>query len=567
MKNLSTVGLAVLLIVGGVYAGGGVHKGPPAPDAPAFTGDEIIHPKQSRVYPPTPLAAPGDSIMFTTYDYGTNGSVNRNIVNYGNGILAFARMMAQGSGTTPTDRGSWYNFTTNGGRTWQHSWGRVETAYRGWSNMDQIRDFGGLEVIVSHIGSAMPLEINVDADRGANAWLSNQTPAGSKCLWPRMAIGAGTTLHIVHADSNPPTRLGYSRSTDAGLNWDRVGVNIFPPNAGIQADAYAATARGNTVAFVIVGQGNDVVLLRSTNNGDSWTSATIYQVTNPPPTPQPQPDRSCDVLIDGSGVIHVVWSNYLNINGTLFLSIDAPIMYWNSASGVVRNIALPVQDTTIATYTNRFGNFATQPDLGADASGNNIYCVYTALIPERDAANLNYSHIFALRSTNGGTTWGPAVDITPGSGFDAVFHTIPDLVEDTLHVAYFADRLAGGFIRGNHSQTQVALMWLRVPVSSLPGPTGVQELEGVPSEYALGQNYPNPFNPSTNIRFELPRSGFVSLSVFNLLGQEVASLVNEMKQAGRYETAWDAAGLPSGVYLYRLTAGNHVATKKMILLK
>lgn len=566
MKNLLAVVLAVLMTVGGAYSGG-IHKGPPAPNAPAYTGDEIVLGGESRIDPPTPLLAPGDSIMYTTYDYGTNGSVNRNIVNYGNGILSFARMMAQGSGTTPTDRGSWYNFTTNGGRTWQHSWGRVETAYRGWSNIDQIQDFGGLEVIVSHIAAAQPLEINVDADRGSNSWLSSQTPGGSKCLWPRMGIGSGATFHIIHADSNPPTRLGYSRTTDAGASWDRNGVNIFPSNAGIQADAYAAAARGNTVAFVVVGQGNDVVLLRSTNNGDTWTTTTIYQVTNPPPAPEPQPDRSCDVLIDGSGVIHVVWSNYLNIGGTLFLSVDAPIMYWNSASSVVRNIALPVQDTTIATYTNRFGNFATQPDLGANATGSAIYCTYTSMISERDGANLNYSHIYALKSTNGGTTWGAAVDITPGSGFDAVFQTIPDLVEDTLYVAYFADRMAGGYVRGNHSQSQVAVMWLRVPVSSLPGPTGVQELGGVPTKYGLEQNYPNPFNPSTNVRFELPRSGFVSLSVFNLLGQEVASLVNEVKQAGRYEATWDAHGLPSGVYLYRFSAADYTETRKMVLLK
>ncbi|HXG01686.1 MAG TPA: PQQ-binding-like beta-propeller repeat protein [Bacteroidota bacterium] len=88
-----------------------------------------------------------------------------------------------------------------------------------------------------------------------------------------------------------------------------------------------------------------------------------------------------------------------------------------------------------------------------------------------------------------------------------------------------------------------------------------------PQTFHLDQNYPNPFNPSTTIRFEVTSSGFVSLKVYNLLGQEVATLVKEVKQPGRYEVKWDASGMPSGVYVYRLQAGTATATRRMILLK
>jgi hypothetical protein len=88
-----------------------------------------------------------------------------------------------------------------------------------------------------------------------------------------------------------------------------------------------------------------------------------------------------------------------------------------------------------------------------------------------------------------------------------------------------------------------------------------------PWEFALYQNYPNPFNPSTTIRFAIPDSRFTLLRIFNLLGQQVATLVNEMKQAGQYEVKWDAEGLASGVYLYRLEAGEFQETKRMVLMR
>ena len=85
--------------------------------------------------------------------------------------------------------------------------------------------------------------------------------------------------------------------------------------------------------------------------------------------------------------------------------------------------------------------------------------------------------------------------------------------------------------------------------------------------FALGQNYPNPFNPSTRIVYSMPRAGYVSLKVFDVLGKEVATLFDGIRQPGNYEVTFDGNGLANGVYLYRMTAGNFVDTKKFILLK
>jgi hypothetical protein len=83
----------------------------------------------------------------------------------------------------------------------------------------------------------------------------------------------------------------------------------------------------------------------------------------------------------------------------------------------------------------------------------------------------------------------------------------------------------------------------------------------------LDQNFPNPFNPETQIRYSVKESQLVQLKVFDILGKEVATLVNEVKPAGAYNITWNASSFPSGVYFYRIQAGSFVSTKKMILLK
>ena len=110
-----------------------------------------------------------------------------------------------------------------------------------------------------------------------------------------------------------------------------------------------------------------------------------------------------------------------------------------------------------------------------------------------------------------------------------------------------------------------------IPYSKLTSVNPPFESAG-PGEYKLFQNYPNPFNPSTKIRYSIPSSGThrdasVRLKIYDILGREIATLVNKRQRPGNYEVTFDGSGLPSGVYFYRLAAGNYIKTKKLILLK
>jgi hypothetical protein len=101
--------------------------------------------------------------------------------------------------------------------------------------------------------------------------------------------------------------------------------------------------------------------------------------------------------------------------------------------------------------------------------------------------------------------------------------------------------------------------------------TGIENENSIPKQFSLQQNYPNPFNPSTRIKFAIPESGFTTLKVYNILGNEITTLISEELTHGAFTVTFDASsavgGLPSGIYFYTLKINNFNETKKMVLLK
>ena len=164
---------------------------------------------------------------------------------------------------------------------------------------------------------------------------------------------------------------------------------------------------------------------------------------------------------------------------------------------------------------------------------------------------------FAVSSTNlfAGNQSGVLLSTNNGTSWSAVNSGLTDLLIYSLTVGevnLFAGTSRYGVFRR--------------PLSEMV--TSVQRVSSdLPTHFSLEQNYPNPFNPSTEIQLSIPSTSFVSLKIFNVLGAEIASLLNENKTPGTHQVTWDARGYPSGVYLYRLIAGGNVFSGKMDLLK
>jgi hypothetical protein len=194
-------------------------------------------------------------------------------------------------------------------------------------------------------------------------------------------------------------------------------------------------------------------------------------------------------------------------------------------------------------------NTGIVPDtLSFPTSCQATYHIDTLNYLQHDSVQVQCEQVFTYRviAPQESTTWGGTLD--PSWGFPV---RQPELAV------------------GEHAVVgQVIGYWtsdsLRITVAN---PTGVRDEAAPPHEYVLSDNYPNPFNPTTTIRFALPRGSFVTLKVFNLLGMELATLVENELGAGTYTARWDAGSYPSGLYFYRLKAGPFVATKKFLLLR
>ncbi len=158
-------------------------------------------------------------------------------------------------------------------------------------------------------------------------------------------------------------------------------------------------------------------------------------------------------------------------------------------------------------------------------------------IPERDNGTI-------LKSSDDGIPWGKQRSPTSLSLYGIAAYT---------GLEFFAVGLEGTLLRTTDGGEVI---------------TGIDPAaEREPAEYLLRQNYPNPFNPSTMITYELPRASIVTLNVYDVPGREVTALVNKRDDAGMHEVKFDASGLSSGIYVYRLKADDFIQSRKMLLVR
>jgi hypothetical protein len=146
------------------------------------------------------------------------------------------------------------------------------------------------------------------------------------------------------------------------------------------------------------------------------------------------------------------------------------------------------------------------------------------------------------------------------------FHTIPITSSDLVPLAYVTLAVKEGAM----GRFSLDISAATDDLNGVEFKTGTIAVEAIPDEYGLEQNYPNPFNPTTSIRFAVgsgQSQSRMTLKVYNLLGQEVAVLVDEAREPGYYTVTWDASEVATGVYFYRLVAGDFSATRRMVLMK
>lgn len=211
-------------------------------------------------------------------------------------------------------------------------------------------------------------------------------------------------------------------------------------------------------------------------------------------------------------------------------------------------------DGQITNYLWNFGDGLTSTEQIATHSYSqaNVYN-YTLLVTDDDGAT---NQVSGQVTVNGAS--GNYVTVNPSSG------TITPGGSQVITITLNAAGLQGNSFTGNVLITTNNGN-IDIPINYLI--VDVEDISQLPVEFGLSQNYPNPFNPTTVIEFTLPKSSFVSMKVFDQLGREVANVVNEVKSTGKHKVNFDASALPSGVYIYRVKAGDYFSAKKMLLIK
>lgn len=564
-------------------------------------------------------AAPTETtIGETRYDLQTNSSVQNRFYRYADGTMGASwtfGLLDPGF----ADRGSAYNYFD--GTSWgPYPSSRIETMKTGWPSYAPLGANG--EMIVSHIGTNVGLAINTRGNKGTGAWVESTFagPVGAeKLLWPR-AITNGSNHNNIHlmALTAPTGNAGtiyngmngalvYSRSTDGGATW---GIfNVQPTGVtsteylGLNGDGYAwAEPKGDTLAFVVGNNWYDIFLLKSTDNGTTWTKTMIW--THPYPlfdrgnlVPTDTfycPDGSIAAAIDSEGKVHVVfgiqrahsdgagtfWFPY--VDGIAYWTEDKPEFTSANFKYTLHPDSLFNGDNLIAWFQDVNQNDTMDLLGGTDAIGkyyvslssfptltidenDNIFLVYSSVTEGRDNGLQNYRHLWARASLDNGSSWGDFVDITASiiHNFDeCVFPCLAARSDNAIHLIYQADEEPGLHARGDEdAPTDNNVIYSAVPKTDLG--VGIPKLDR--SIAYVGQNFPNPATTTTRVVLNLSRPCLLSLEVTNLMGQRLNYQSRGYVSNGHHIFDLDVSQLSPGIYFYTIRAGNQSVTKKMIV--
>ena len=378
--------------------------------------------------------------------------------------------------------------------------------------------------------------------------------------WTYKQVSTGYIMDICFANNNTGIAVGGANNqtifatTNGGANWILTST----------VNSYSSAAYVSQNTFFAAGN----ILAKSTDGGFNWTAVLTGSIGTLYSVQFTSPDTGF-VLSDNGNLFKTVNGGLNWIAYPTSISAPTDMHFANSLTGFIcRNIGQPFMTT------NGGLNWSVM-NTGISAQLLRIHFI-----------NANTGFIGSdnniCKTTNAGVNW----IITPLSSLNS-FRGI-----------YFKNQMTGyaGGPNTVYKTTNSGTNWfqLQMPMTddftafSFPSnDTGyVSTVSGyvhktitggvsfininpgiVPENYSLMQNFPNPFNPVTNIQFQVASSKFIKLVVYDLFGREVKTLVNEYKQAGTYQVNFNAEGLSSGIYFYKMTAGDFSETKKLVLIK
>jgi hypothetical protein len=564
-------------------------KTKPLPANPAYlTGDETI--PNATYHPSTPgviCDSPGEIMGWTQYDYQSNGSTGRRVVVDPAGGLHFAWMCGD---PFPSIRNIKYNcFTPTSPSQWPEE--GLTISYRNGAGYCQIGVLAdGRAAVAFHQAptNAESLFCAIDQFQCLGAFDMRHPPSRlgtNKTIWPYITVDRTGRIHLVATTTTSDLSytyepVGYTRSNNGGTTWVAmtavdttraistivVSSKVSDKVAIVYCHPYDTTAGRANVYYVESADGI------TWNNFTPKVNVTNYHRNND----SLYAWSEVSALYDFNDNLHIVWPGIYvagapNSSPSFYYG-RSHVYHWDATSNSIHYFADFDSTWPSAGCDMASGGFVHARVSVAIDSLNHLFVAYTSW-DTSDCSLTGFANgdIYLQSSYDNGVTWSPKVNMTSSptplcAAGDCDADNWSSLAEVTttggmLHLLYINDKDAGGVVNSEGSATDNPVRHIEYPT------TAVGDDIKQPKDFSLAQNYPNPFNSKTNLDFSLDKPSRVTLTIYDVTGALVATLTQGEMPAGAHSVTWNADGVSSGVYYYRLATNTGSQVKKMILLK
>ena len=373
-----------------------------------------------------------------------------------------------------------------------------------------------------------------------------------------------------------PANSSLNQPTSLSLRWRRVsGATAYHLQLSTNSSFVGAIVDDSTLtdsSRSVSGLTNNLlhywrVRARNAEGYSGWTDTWSFR-TVPLPPAQPTLVAPANNAVNLPPTITLQWGALLNVTSyRVEVSADSLFATRLIDDSTVTTIQ---RSATLSPGTRYFWRVRAK-NAGGSGPTSAVWNFATqqlpaqvALVSPANAATVNADTVQVVWRTAGTINERYWFEFATDSLFAA--RTVDSTLTDTSHVvrALLANQLYWWKVRAGNNAGWGLFSTTRRFVVVL---TSVSEIAGIPDEFMLSQNYPNPFNPSTIIAFAIPREAHVTLGIYNLLGERVADLLDERKPVGYYSAVFHAEGMASGIYLYKLKAGDFIQSKKLILVR
>jgi hypothetical protein len=520
------------------------------------------------------------SDIATGYDLQSNASTEQLWVDYNNPEFLHAHFTNSQQSSGWTDRACLYFGSVDAGVTW-FELGPVPTTGKAgfpvaYGNSE------GAAVLLNHnnfFGGFTRTTVSID-NSSFEYNFTNYDPGdlGDGPVWPRVVVDQND--NVVFASSGAPDALLHINTLDVTTGqftgWQDV-------SDGDEAEMYDFSISDNgKIAFVYVGRTTDpgdIFYIESTDGGLTWTAPEKIwdQVTLTGTDSTLGIIRGVTINYHGEDPCIAFETGWVTLSG-YYPGLPSEIRFWSP--NVNGGDPIVIADSSDIPF---FPNYGTddvhfplcRPVIGRSENGF-LFVAFSGTTGDYwpgtgpNDSTAYYAGFFTY-STDGGNTWADPEKFTPETPLrDWRYPSIAEVIpvvggEFTIHIVMQGDSIPGSTVNAvSPMPVGVTAQYYHFSYTWIPPSVGD---ENVINTFKLQQNYPNPFNPKTTIKYSIPSTSFIKLKVFDVLGNEIATLVNEEKSAGNYDVDFNASEIPSGVYFYKLKAGDFTQTKKMVLLK